>query len=263
MSLNRLMLRALAVNALSPQEADADLITMAGDKVFDSRLDPTQFSDDEPELPAIIVYTDEDSWSLVNRASNTGPFIRYVDLRIEIAIGSFDTVVQDEQSFRAFGVPTTDPELEARLDIFEQQVRWALMDWPNRSATAAFKQFVVQFIDISSHVQRDEGGNNRLAMRRMIIRCRINDDCPPSVLVVGQNTSTPQAKVLEEGDFSSVPAWIRPMLVAAQNSPSMMQVVNVLSGTNNVAVLAPLLSRMVVNVENDNREVKLTQMWSV
>lgn len=245
MSLNRLMLRALAVNALSPQPGDGDQITLAGERVFDSRLDPAQFDQDQSEIPLIIVYTDEDMTQLVNRADNTGPFARHVDLRIEIVIGSFDTVVEDGNRYGAFGVPTTDAELEARLDIFEQQVRWALYGWPNRKATNAFLKYVVAFSDITSHAQRDESGNNRLAMRRLIARCRINDDCPPGWGFVQSGVST-QLPLFKQDDFSSVPEWLRPMLVASQHSPSMMQVVNVLSGTNNPAVLVPLLKRIGV-----------------
>lgn len=243
MSLNRLMLRALAINALSPQPGDGDQITFAGDRVFDSRLDPAQFSEDENEIPLVIVYTDEDMTQLVNRSTNTGPFARHVDLRIEIVIGSFDTVVQDDDKFAAFGVPTTDGELEAKLDMFEQQVRWALYGWPTRRATNAFREYVVAFADIMSHVERDESGNNRLAMRRLIVRCKIHDDCPPGwgLKDTGMQTQLP---LFREDDFGKLPPWLRPMLVASQSSPSMRQVVNVLSGTNNPAVLVPLLKRI-------------------
>lgn len=247
MSLNRLMLRALAINALLPQPGDGAPITMAGENVFDSRLDPTQFSADTNELPIIIVYTDGDGAQLVNRSDNSGPFRRGVDLRIEIVMGSFDTFIEDEKAHLAFGVPTTDAELEAKLDMFEQQVRWALLSWPVRNATNAFKRFVVRFENIESHVSRDESGNNRLAMRRLNIHCVINDDCPPgwtSAPYSGEREVT-----LTEDDFKPLPEWLRPMLVALQSSPSVRQVINVLSGRNDPAVIVPLLKRIGVNVD--------------
>ena len=55
MSLARFMLRALALNALLPQPGDADIITLANDRVFDSMLDPKQFTLGAQDIPAITV----------------------------------------------------------------------------------------------------------------------------------------------------------------------------------------------------------------
>ncbi|RRC36578.1 hypothetical protein EIA13_30110, partial [Escherichia coli] len=95
MSLSRLMLRALACVALQKQPSDAVAPTMAEDRVFDSRIDPFVFKDYSKPMPGIIVYTDDDTGDLINRGSGSGPYRRWVDLRVEIVIGSFDTEIID------------------------------------------------------------------------------------------------------------------------------------------------------------------------
>ncbi|RNJ49364.1 hypothetical protein D1O30_06890 [Methylocystis hirsuta] len=239
------MLRALAVNAMTPQDGDLDVVTMAGDKVFDSMLDPAQFTESKSDLPAVLVYTDEDDTQNVSRATSNGPYIRNVTLRVEVVIGSFDSQVKTGSS--VFLVPMTDPQLELRLDLFEQQVRWALLGYQNRPATNAFKKYVVQVQSISSHVQRDENSNNKLAARVLLFKCRINDDCPPPW---GFATDPqPHVKKLTEDDFVALSPWLRPMLVAMQASPSMAGVVGALGGQDIPQTYARLLKRVGVDVD--------------
>jgi hypothetical protein len=245
MSLARLMLRALAVNALTPQDGDLDLVTMAGDNVFDSALDPRQFNASRSELPVVLVYTDDDDAETVSRTNTNGPYRRSVSLRVEIVIGSFDSQIKDGHA--VYSVPMTDPQMEARLDLFEQQVRWALLGYQNRRATNAFKTYVVGVDHISSHVQRDEDSNNKLAARVLVFKCRINDDClPPWGFAPDPRTPI---KKLSEDDFSALPPWLRPMLVAMQASPSMAGVVGALGGQDVPQTYVRLLKRIGVTVD--------------
>ena len=245
MSLARFMLRALALNALLPQPGDADIITLANDRVFDSMLDPKQFTLGAQDIPAITVYTDEDDSDLLTRQANSGPYLRHVNLRVELVIGSFDS--QMETNNFIFAVPTTDAQLEARLDLFEQQVRWALLNFPTREASDAFRAYVVQISHISSHVQRDEGSNNRFAARVLNFKCRINDDCAPSWGFENDPREPPPK--FDEDDFALVPPWLTQMLVASQNAPSMRNVIEALGGRRSPAVLVPMFQRMGVRVD--------------
>lgn len=248
MSLSRLMLRALACVALQKQPSDAVAPTMAEDRVFDSRIDPFVFKDYSKPMPGIIVYTDDDTGDLINRGSGSGPYRRWVDLRVEIVIGSFDTEIIDNVQNVVFDTPMTDAELEAQLDLFEAQVKWALLQLPGRSYSDALRAFVVRIESIQSHATRDEA-NNKFASRRIHFKCEIPDDCPPTAYGLMPNEKIPELIPFCD-DLSKFPApWIVPMLQAMCSSPSMQNVLNVLGGNKNPTVYLPLLRQIGIKVD--------------
>lgn len=249
MSLTRLMMRALACVALQKQDDDAVSPTMADDRVFDSRLDPLVFKQYSTPMPGITVYTDDDDGEIINRGMGDGPLRRWVDLRVEIVIGSFDTEVIDNEQQVSFALPMTDAQLEAQLDLFEMQVKWALLSLPNRVYTNAFRAFVIRLESIKSHATRDENGNNRFASRRMHFKCEIPDDCPPHWLALEPGQKSP-ATIPFCDDLSKFTApWIAPMLQAMCQQPSMQGVLNVLAKTGNPYTYVPLLKRIGINVD--------------
>ena len=267
MSLSRLMTRALACVALQQQSDDTVSPTMAETRVCDSRLDPLAFGDSGEMLPAIIVYTDDDDGELINRGSGTGPFRRWIDLRVELVIGSFNTEVIDNAQQLVFDLPMTDGQLEAQLDLFELQVKWALFELPNRIYSHAFRKYVIRIESIKSHSTRDESGNNRLASRRMHFKLEIPDDCPPTWLAL-QPGQKPPPKIPFCDDLASFPApWIAPMLQAMCNEPSMQGVLDVLAGTGNPYHFAPLLKRIGINVTDkahpDAQHVEVRQLLEI
>lgn len=247
MSLSRLLVRALACVALQQQADDEVSPTMAEDRVFDSRLDPLLFKQYDTPMPGITVYTDDDDGALIARGSGDGPFRRYVDLRVELVIGSFDTEVIDGETNISFALPMTDSQLEAQLDLFEMQVRWALLNLPNRSYTNAFRSYVVRVEKIASHATRDEGGNNKFASRRMHFHLEIPDDCPPAW---GIAQAIEPALIPFCDKLEAFPApWVRPMLQAMCSQPGMRGVLDVLAKTGNPYTYAPLLKRIGINVD--------------
>lgn len=249
MSLSRLFVRALACVALQKQPDDSVAPTMAEDRVFDSRLDPLLFKEYDKPMPGIIVYTDDDAGDLINRGSGTGPYRRWVDLRVEIVIGSFDTEIVDDVQQIVFDLPMTDAQLEAQLDLFEAQVRWALWQLPNRVYSEAFRAYVVRVENIQSHATRDESGGNRFASRRIHFKVEIPDDCPPSFYGTTPGKPIPEMIPFCD-DLSKFPApWIVPLLQAMCNSPSMQGVLQVLAGSENPTVYVPLLKRIGINVD--------------
>lgn len=243
MSLVRLLLRSLTVSALQQQPGEVDAPTMAGDKVFDSRLDPYQFDAGDTDIPAIAVYTDDDLSELVNTASNSTPFRRRHTLRIEATIGSCDTLTIDGQTGKGYLLPVTDAQLEARLDLFEQQIRWALINRADRPITAAWQSLVIRTHHVHSHATRDESGNNRLASRVMIFSVETRDDCGPNY-ALGQ---APQQVPLDLSPFAGT--WLHQMLEVLYQSPSLKPVIDVLAGNTNAAVILPLIKRIGINVD--------------
>jgi hypothetical protein len=243
MSLARLMLRSLAIAAIQKQTDDTLDPTMAGDRVYDSRLDPIEFTADVKELPAVIVYTDDDDSEIINRGTGDGPRRRTVDLRVEILLGTFSIELVDGANALSYSLPTTDAELEAKLDMFEQQVKWALGALPGRAYSAAFANYVVRVEKISSMVRRDDNGNNKLAARHLIYTCVINDDCPPAY-GIGVAPAAAMAE-LSDLDLANVAPWIRDMILVMYKSPSMQPVINALTGNRQrSAVFAPILKRI-------------------
>ena len=235
MSLSRFTLRALATAALLPQPGDVDLITMAGDYVFPDELNPLQFREAQKDLPAITIYTDEDLSEMRNQ-DNSRPFKRVVQLRIELTVGSFEMI----EGSPTYSVDFTSQELEARLDFFEQQVRWALFSWP-RPMTSAFRRFVVRNTSIQSHPVRDSE-NNKLSSRRLTMTCDIPDDCPPNFQIGGV---LPGVVTITKAMFPATP-WLADMFVAMQNQPSYRAVLDILGKTGHPAMLLPLLKRFGV-----------------
>jgi hypothetical protein len=249
MSISRLMLRALACVALQQQTDDTVPPTMAEDRVFDSRLDPLVFRQFSTPMPGITVYTDDDEGELINRGSGDGPFRRWVDLRVEIVIGSFDTEVVDSVQQVVFDLPMTDAQMEAQLDLFELQAKWALLSSPNRVYTNAFRAFVVRIEAIKSHATRDENGNNRFASRRIHFKCEIPDDRPPRWVGTEQGVPNPPL-VAFCNELVKFPApWVVPMLQAMCQQPAMQGVLNALAGSGNPYAYVPLLKRIGINVD--------------
>lgn len=248
MSMSRLMVRALACVALQQQADDAVSPTMADDRVCDSRLDPLLFRDYDNPMPGITVYTDDDDGELINTGSGDGPYRRYLDLRVELVIGSFNTEVVDDVQQVVFDLPMTSPQLEAQLDLFEQQVKWALFSLPDRIYSHAFRKYVVRIWSIKSHATRDESGNNRFASRRMHFKLEIPDDCPPEWLAL-QPGQKPPPTIPFCDDLSKFPApWVTPMLQAMCSQPAMAGVLNAIAGTGNPSHYIPLLKRIGINV---------------
>jgi hypothetical protein len=246
-----MMARALACVALQQQADDAESPTMAEDRVFDSRVDPLVFKQFEKAMPGIAVYTDDDDGIFQNRGTSDGPIRRYVDLRVEIAIGSFGTEIVDDNgtTVSVFDIPMTDAQLEAQLDLFEQQVRWALTGYPDRAYTNAFMNYVVRLEEIKSVATRDESGNNRFASRRLHYKIEIPDDCPPYALALAPGQLPPTLIPFCE-KLGAFPApWIRPMLKAMCSDPAMRAVLNALAGSPNPYAIVPLLKRIGMNVD--------------
>lgn len=247
MSVSRMFLRAAAIAALSPMtnakgEAEEGP-TFARERVYDSRLDPLDHSADGSELPAIIVYTEDDDAVPRDKNSLSGAYDRTIILRVEIVIGSFEEVAMDGQTGMVFALPTTDAEMEARLDLFEQQVKWALLQLGWRPPTAVFMNFVKFVTNIKSVVVRDEATNNKLASRHLFFSCVVPDDCSPAI--------SPEQSVAAKLDLTDFPGapWLGQFLTTLSADPSASAVVNLLSNKQSAAVVLPYLRRMGVKVD--------------
>lgn len=187
MSLIRLQLRTAAV--LSLAGSDDDRPTMAGPLVFDSKMDPIVIDEGEVMAPVVIVYSDKTE--LVRReAGSGGPLFSAAEttLIVELAVASFTK--------GDVKIITTDPEIEAVLDVFEWEV-WRRLTDPYAEANKPFLALVKGVTEYTSVPGRAADQANRIAMRQITMTVQTAIDCgvmatigtppaaPPAVLFAG------------------------------------------------------------------------------
>ena len=174
MSLARMALRTAAVLALT-NYYQKPYPTIANARVFDSRLDPIQGADKTDIIPSITIYTDEDSGDGLSENNGGPPFRRKVSMSLWLTLGMIgeDNDVGEQQIM----LPQTDLQLEAMLDLFEYQVRFALADYKN-TWSRLYLGMQLRTLGWSSDRMASEG-NVRLAARQITATIEIDDDLVP------------------------------------------------------------------------------------
>lgn len=192
MSLSRLALRLAAIEALCP----AALLTvpgnrfptLAGPRVYDSRIDAIEsLSDQDRGQPIVIVYT-ESTKSSPYQGGVHRPNEHFVDLVIEapIAIGGTMTV-QDADGIDVdvgtIETPVTDRQHEAMLDIHEGLIRRVFDRSAAVESAKLFFRVVMEVREIDSEPLRDADKTTRLAQRTLRFVCKVKgDEWPPPSL---------------------------------------------------------------------------------
>jgi hypothetical protein len=157
------------------------LPTLAGDLIFDSRLDPFSDLTKEDRLATVIVSTGEISGD-ASGPSRGWPFDVSVDLEIELAVSSF---IEQDGSITAQTVES-DPIMDASLDRLQAQVRnclhghgqWAQLWQSQARATASFNS--IRFAT--------EAGRAKTANRLLKITTKICEDPPGSATITHEGT---------------------------------------------------------------------------
>lgn len=173
--LARTFLRLSALEALRPSSLltvdDPVWPTLARSYVYDSKVDPiNEFADDEARIVA-VVFTEGDDHL---RIAQTGPYFysSLVDLVIEIA--AVARVRMPDGDYVA-GLAVSDAELEADLDVLEQQIWWRLHIDPSG---ASFRSLVhLPFDQWYSEARRSAEEGQRLAARTIRIKVKMRDQC--------------------------------------------------------------------------------------
>ena len=183
MALSRLALRLATLESLRPSASVADngpWPTLAAAYVFDGKLDPIDDLDANERRATAVVYTEEDNGEPAQKAGGP-PFNRRIDLVVEMAMVALLPV--DENTYSP-GIPYTDGELDASLDLLEAQVRFALF-YGTFGATASFGGVkrplwrgltANRVTEIHSLSHRSSEESARLAMRSLRMKCTVPDD---------------------------------------------------------------------------------------
>lgn len=187
MSLSRIALRLAAYEALNPFATitTGPWPTHAGNRVYDSRIDPVEAPDAVEKLlsqiegkPIVTLYTEEQESEPYAGAEY--PIDKEIVVLVaELMIAARGTIeVQDAQgSVQTFGAitsPATDREREVLLDILEHQVREALAVESLASAGALYRGVVMEAHHIHSVPQRGADHVTRLAARTVKFRLRVH-----------------------------------------------------------------------------------------
>lgn len=169
----RTFLRLCALEALRPSAllaADGPWPTLAGRSVFDSRIDPIDDLAAGERRPIVAVYTDETN---LDKIAQHGPALykSTVDLVFELSVVAKEREGDDYVA----GVAFTDAELDADLDLFEEQIFFAL----HYGATGALfrKLAKLPLIDWHSMPQRTSEEGYRLAMRTIRAQVPLKELC--------------------------------------------------------------------------------------
>lgn len=169
-------LRLAAILALT-NYYEAPWPTIAKGRVFDSRIDPIQGADKTDLIPTIAVYTDDDIGDALSMNNGGPPFRRNINLVMWLTLGQIgeDTDLGEQTII----FPQTDSQLEATLDLFEHQTRFALANFQNPWA----RIFLLQWQHMTNW--RSERmvteANVRLAARQLTATIEIHDDELPDV----------------------------------------------------------------------------------
>lgn len=245
MSLERLALRLATVMALTNGFV-APYPTMAGARVYDSRIDAVQVADEDEVLPLITVCTDDDNGSPLSANNGGPPFERSVTLSIDIALG----IPTTDDGAAALSHLATESELEMRLDIFEAEVERVLTlrsgVWGGELDKLARR--ITSYASVR-YVERD--GNVRLAARQ--IQMSVMLPLAKSAAVTMYSGAAP-------APVPAVPAPLGPLLTAIVSAggpyaADAQRIIDLVTASQTGApVLMPRLDRIrLIEVPEDRR----------
>ncbi len=165
MSFNRYIARIAAVQAIS-NFGVAPWPTIAGNRVFDSKIEPVEETQADQLVPVCVVYTDYDKngWRLGQAQFGD----RMLTFTFELLVVQRQPGEGEEPDVLLY--PETDSELESALDIFESQLGEALM--ADNVAANAFRYFTIRPIEVISRRGATVEGGRRLAARQITLETK-------------------------------------------------------------------------------------------
>lgn len=165
MNPDRLVCRLAAVAALN-NFMSAPWPTLAGDKIFDSRIEPVEDFKEDVVFPVCVVYTDYDRDHWVHHTSVKAD--RLLTVTFELLIAQITDVSEDGFTL---GHPNTDSELETSLDIFEIQIERALR--ADNPAANCFRHLMNSYVNVISRRGATVEGGTKLAARQITLESKV------------------------------------------------------------------------------------------
>lgn len=176
MTLARTALRLCAAGTL--KGVDGARPTIAQERVYDSRNDPFQPEDFAGDAkPIVIVVTDGDDGDAQSQQNGGPPFLRNIELVLELAmVARAPKVGADGKPIGGYvvGVPDTDARLEASLDLLEFQVIRRLAS--DLAPLSVLFRKLARIWKRECHRQIDDGAGVKIASRVLVLTCGVKDD---------------------------------------------------------------------------------------
>ncbi len=167
MNADRLVVRLAAVAALS-NFGQAPYPTLAGNHVYDSRIEPVEDWKEDVLFPVCVVYTDYDKDHWNHHTSNLEE--RLLTVTFELLIAQITELPEAEGGGFMIAQPNTDSELETSLDIFEIQISNALR--ANNVASECWRHLMHSYINVISRRGATVEGGTKLAARQITVESR-------------------------------------------------------------------------------------------
>ncbi|QPC87140.1 hypothetical protein GA830_10585 [Mesorhizobium sp. NBSH29] len=164
MNPDRLVVRLAAVSALN-NFMQAPYPTLAGDKIFDSRIEPVEDFKEDVMFPVCVVYTDYDRDHWDHHTSMKKDRLLTVTFELLIA-----QVTETDGGFTV-NHPNTDSELETSLDIFELQIANAFKAL--NPAADCFRHLMNSYVGVISRRGATIEGGTKLAARQITVESKV------------------------------------------------------------------------------------------
>ncbi len=201
--LTNMLLRVATVKALRGR-------TIAGDRVFNSAIDPLQLLDKTPQ-PVIVVYTEEDRASYHGRSMLTGS--RQVTLAIHLVVGS-RIATQDHGVL--LQLADTDAGLEAQLDTLRYQIA-CLFDVVDSPWMELWHDLVTDYVGEETRRGADNDGV-KFAAREILLKVGTIGNMPPRLGPLDEDGLWAKAIALfrADPDLAHTGDWMAAVLEAGE-----------------------------------------------
>lgn len=234
--IGRTFLRICALEALRPSALlgtpSPEWPTLASDFVFDSRLDPIdEFKDDTARF-VVSIFTGDDEQS---RVAQSGPVLYESAVELLIVIAVIGRVRQDNAY--VCGLAYSDLELEADLDLVEQQVWWALHF--GSSGSLFRKMAKMPFESWLSTVERSAEEGARMAMRTIKVKVPLREQCyqgAPTAPLVG---------------FARLPSGLKEIAESLGASTYLRDIARAVADASPTMPVPPRLKKVAVKIGAD------------
>lgn len=179
--LSRLALRIAVCEALAPHGATT-FPTIAGKRVYDSRIDPAASLDEIEAVPMAIVYTEEQDSKPYSGSRPADEQTVALTIELLMATRAEIQIVADDGSTETIGgvaAPPTDAQREALLDVLEAEVRRALDTREMRAGANLISRAAWEILAVQSVPLRDADRTTRLAQRSLQMVAKVPNDAWP------------------------------------------------------------------------------------
>lgn len=256
--INRLMLRVALCNALAYlKDEKAQFPTIAGERVFDTKITPNMIDTAQEPIPLICVYALDTVMSddkRGNRARFNGVnYIQTFAIELTVAIveenRALDTEIMGTTAETLRQGPQViimenDAELAAVLDLFEAQV-WRTIHDQSNPWSRMFAAMTRNAYSYKSEFEADGEKNNKRALRRIMLEVEMCTDPIPKVGIIGVDAAMPDKPVDGELD-SLMDSYIGPVIKNLLEQPDTRSILAALRSTlgSGDSILAPGLKRI-------------------